>query len=218
VPYALGAVVDRIAAEGGTPLAVARNSQVLGVVHLKDTVKEGMRERFEHLRAMGIRTVMVTGDNPRTAAKIAQEAGVDEFLAEATPEAKLELIRRHQADGRLVAMTGDGTNDAPALAQADVGIAIGTGTDVAVEAADVALMRGDLAGVAHAIALSRRTMRTMRQNLFWAFAYNIVMVPVAVAGLLDPAWAAAAMALSSVTVVLNALRLRGYRGMPTPAP
>jgi K+-transporting ATPase ATPase B chain len=137
VPDALAAEVDRIAAEGGTPLAVARNSQVLGVVHLKDTVKEGMRERFEHLRAMGIRTVMVTGDNPRTAAKIAQEAGVDEFLAEATPEAKLELIRRHQADGRLVAMTGDGTNDAPALAQADVGVAMNTGTQAAREAGNM---------------------------------------------------------------------------------
>jgi K+-transporting ATPase ATPase B chain len=136
-PPALDGVVDRIAREGGTPLAVARNSQVLGVIHLKDTVKEGMGQRFDQLRAMGIRTVMVTGDNPLTAAKIAEEAGVDDFLAEATPERKMELIRHEQADGRLVAMTGDGTNDAPALAQADVGVAMNTGTQAAREAGNM---------------------------------------------------------------------------------
>jgi potassium-transporting ATPase ATP-binding subunit len=136
-PAELDGVVDRIAREGGTPLAVARNSQVLGVVYLKDTVKEGMRARFDRLRAMGIRTVMVTGDNKLTAAKIADEAGVDDFLAEATPERKLELIRHEQAEGRLVAMTGDGTNDAPALAQADVGVAMNTGTQAAREAGNM---------------------------------------------------------------------------------
>jgi K+-transporting ATPase ATPase B chain len=136
-PPELASVTDRIAREGGTPLAVAKDSQILGVVYLKDTVKEGMRERFDHLRAMGIRTVMVTGDNPLTAAKIAQEAGVDDFLAQATPERKLELIKEHQADGRMVAMTGDGTNDAPALAQADVGVAMNTGTQAAREAGNM---------------------------------------------------------------------------------
>ena len=136
-PAELGGVVDRIAREGGTPLAVARDSQVLGVIYLKDTVKEGMRHRFEQLRAMGIRTVMVTGDNRLTAATIAEEAGVDDFLAEATPERKMELIRAEQADGRLVAMTGDGTNDAPALAQADVGVAMNTGTQAAREAGNM---------------------------------------------------------------------------------
>jgi len=136
-PPELQSVTDRIAREGGTPLAVARDSQVLGVVYLKDTIKQGMRERFDHLRAMGIRTVMVTGDNPLTAAKIAQEAGVDDFLAQATPERKLELIKEHQADGRMVAMTGDGTNDAPALAQADVGVAMNTGTQAAREAGNM---------------------------------------------------------------------------------
>jgi K+-transporting ATPase ATPase B chain len=136
-PPELRAELDRVAREGGTPLAVARDSQVLGVVYLKDVVKEGMRERFEQLRAMGIRTVMVTGDNPLTAAKIAEESGVDDFLAEATPEAKLALIRDHQAGGRLVAMTGDGTNDAPALAQADVGVAMNTGTQAAREAGNM---------------------------------------------------------------------------------
>ena len=137
VPAELEGAVDRIAREGGTPLAVARDKQVLGVIYLKDTVKEGMRERFDRLRAMGIRTVMVTGDNKLTAAKIAEEAGVDDFLAEATPERKLELIRHEQAEGRLVAMTGDGTNDAPALAQADVGVAMNTGTQAAREAGNM---------------------------------------------------------------------------------
>jgi K+-transporting ATPase ATPase B chain len=136
-PAELQAELDRIGREGGTPLAVARDSQILGVIYLKDTIKQGMRERFDHLRAMGIRTVMVTGDNRLTAAKIAEEAGVDDFLAEATPEAKLALIREHQADGRMVAMTGDGTNDAPALAQADVGVAMNTGTQAAREAGNM---------------------------------------------------------------------------------
>jgi len=136
-PPELQGVTDRIAREGGTPLAVAKDSQILGVVYLKDTIKEGMRERFDHLRAMGIRTVMVTGDNPLTAAKIAAEAGVDDFLAQATPERKLELIREQQASGRMVAMTGDGTNDAPALAQADVGVAMNTGTQAAREAGNM---------------------------------------------------------------------------------
>jgi K+-transporting ATPase ATPase B chain len=136
-PPELQAQLDRIGREGGTPLAVARDSQVLGVVYLKDTIKEGMRERFDQLRAMGIRTVMVTGDNRLTAAKIAEESGVDDFLAEATPEAKLALIKEQQASGRLVAMTGDGTNDAPALAQADVGVAMNTGTQAAREAGNM---------------------------------------------------------------------------------
>lgn len=136
-PAELRAAMERIARDGGTPLAVARDNQALGVIHLQDVVKEGMRERFDHLRAMGIRTVMVTGDNPLTAAKIAQEAGVDDFLAEATPEAKLALIKQHQEGGRMVAMTGDGTNDAPALAQADVGVAMNTGTQAAREAGNM---------------------------------------------------------------------------------
>ena len=136
-PPELQAQLDRIGREGGTPLAVARDNQILGVVYLKDTIKEGMRERFDQLRAMGIRTVMVTGDNRLTAAKIAEESGVDDFLAEATPEAKLALIKEQQAGGRLVAMTGDGTNDAPALAQADVGVAMNTGTQAAREAGNM---------------------------------------------------------------------------------
>ena len=136
-PAELQPVLDRIGREGGTPLAVARDSQVMGVIYLKDTIKEGMRERFDHLRAMGIRTIMITGDNRLTAAKIAEESGVDDFLAEATPEAKLALIKEQQASGRMVAMTGDGTNDAPALAQADVGVAMNTGTQAAREAGNM---------------------------------------------------------------------------------
>ncbi|HEV7563845.1 MAG TPA: HAD-IC family P-type ATPase, partial [Solirubrobacterales bacterium] len=136
-PPELAAITDRVAQEGGTPLAVARDSQILGVVYLKDTIKEGMKARFDQLRAMGIKTVMVTGDNRLTAAKIAEESGVDDFLAEATPERKLELIKEQQADGRLIAMTGDGTNDAPALAQADVGVAMNTGTQAAREAGNM---------------------------------------------------------------------------------
>ena len=136
-PAELQHELDRIGREGGTPLAVARDSQVMGVIYLKDTIKEGMRERFDHLRAMGIRTIMITGDNRLTAAKIAEESGVDDFLAEATPEAKLELIKEQQAQGRMVAMTGDGTNDAPALAQADVGVAMNTGTQAAREAGNM---------------------------------------------------------------------------------
>jgi K+-transporting ATPase ATPase B chain len=136
-PAELQPALDRIGREGGTPLAVARDSQVLGVIYLKDTVKEGMRQRFDQLRAMGIRTIMITGDNRLTAAKIAEESGVDDFLAEATPEAKLALIKEQQASGRLVAMTGDGTNDAPALAQADVGVAMNTGTQAAREAGNM---------------------------------------------------------------------------------
>jgi K+-transporting ATPase ATPase B chain len=136
-PAELQPVLDRIGREGGTPLAVARDSQVMGVIYLKDTIKQGMRERFDHLRAMGIRTIMITGDNRLTAAKIAEESGVDDFLAEATPEKKLELIKEQQAQGRMVAMTGDGTNDAPALAQADVGVTMNTGTQAAREAGNM---------------------------------------------------------------------------------
>jgi Cu+-exporting ATPase len=167
---------------------------------------------------MGLDVVLLTGDNERTAHAVARTAGVDRVVAGVLPDGKVAEIRRLQAEGRVVAMVGDGVNDAPALAQANVGMAMGTGTDIAAKAADLVLMRGDLHGVVQAIALSRRTMRTMKQNLFWAFAYNVVCVPVA-AGVLYPAFgvllspilASGAMAMSSVSVVMNSLRLRRFR-------
>jgi K+-transporting ATPase ATPase B chain len=206
-PQNVKETVTRLATQGATPLVVADNNKVLGVINLKDIVKGGIKSRFEQLRTMGIRTVMITGDNPLTAAAIAAEAGVDDFMAEARPEDKLSRIRTEQANGHLLGMIGDGTNDAPALAQADVGIAIGTGTDIAMASAPIVLISGDLRGVVRAINLSRNTLNTIKQNLFWAFFYNVVLIPVAAFGLLIPMLAAGAMAFSSVFVVSNSLRL-----------
>ncbi|MEJ2151929.1 MAG: HAD-IC family P-type ATPase, partial [Gemmatimonadota bacterium] len=207
-----------LAGEGKTPVFVAVDGQVRGVIAIADTIQEGSREAVASLHEQGLEVVMVTGDNPRTAVAIGSQVGIDRVVSEVLPDEKAARVRELQAEGKTVAMVGDGINDAPALAQADVGIAIGTGTDVAIEASDVTLIGADLRGVVRAIALSRRTMRTIRQNLFWAFFYNVIGIPIAAGALypftgvlLEPWVAGAAMAFSSVSVVSNSLRLRSAR-------
>lgn len=193
---------------GKTVLLIAVDGAYAGMIAVSDTVKDTSKAAVARLKELGLHVVMITGDNARTAKAIAAEVGIDEVLAEVLPEGKAAEVKKLQESGRKVAMVGDGINDAPALAIADVGIAIGTGTDVAMEAADVTLMRGDLQGVPDAILMSKRTMGNIKQNLFWALAYNTIGIPVAAAGFLAPWLAGAAMALSSVSVVLNALRLQ----------
>ncbi|MEW6509884.1 MAG: heavy metal translocating P-type ATPase [Bacteroidota bacterium] len=204
--------VERFAAEGKTSVVVAIGGSAAGVVAIADTVKPSSPAAIRKLKAMGITTVMLTGDNERAAHFIAAQAGVDRVIAGVLPDEKAGHIRALQQEGDVVAMAGDGINDAPALAQADVGIAMGTGTDIAMEAAGVTVMNGDLSGVVQAITLSSRTLRTIRQNLFWAFLYNVIGIPLAALGMLNPTIAAAAMAFSSVSVVSNSLRLRRFRG------
>ena len=209
---------ERLASEGKTAIYVGVDGHIAGAIAVADPIRATSRDAIKRMRALGLEVVMLTGDNELTARTIAHEAGIDRVVAGVLPAGKVAEIRRLQEEGKVVAMVGDGINDAPALAQADVGMAMGTGTDIAAEAADVVLMRGDLRSATQAIQLSRRTMRTMKQNLFWAFIYNVIGIPIAAGALfpafgllLSPILASAAMAFSSVSVVMNSLRLRSAR-------
>ena len=235
---------DRLAGEGKTPMYAALDGKIAGIVAVADVVKPSSKAAIESLHKMGIEVAMITGDNKKTAAAIARQVGIDRALSEVLPQDKSNEVKKLQESGepvrgekrqlfsgatnrrrRFVAMVGDGINDAPALAQADIGIAIGSGTDVAMESADIVLMRSDLMDVPTAINLSKRTIRTIKQNLFWAFGYNVLGIPIA-AGvlylfggpLLNPIFAAAAMSMSSVSVLTNALRLKRFRAVEASAP
>jgi Cu+-exporting ATPase len=225
-----------LAEQGKTPMVVLRGADLIAVLAVADTVRAESAEAVTQLQALGIDVVMLTGDGEATARAIAEQLGIDQVIAEVMPSQKAEQVKLLQAERKRVAMVGDGVNDAPALAAADVGIAIGTGTDVALETADIALMHADVRGVATSIALSKATMRVIRQNLVWAFGYNVVLIPVAAGGLylvfgqggapeslrwalgdsgfLNPMLAAVAMAMSSVSVVSNSLRLRRWGRRP----
>lgn len=209
---------DRLADEGKTPMYLSVDGELAGIIAVADTLKENSMKAVKELRRRGVEVIMITGDNKRTAKAIAKQVGIDSVLSEVLPEDKAEEVKKLQEAGKKVAMVGDGINDSPALAQADVGIAVGSGTDVAIESADIVLMRNDLTAVLTAIDLSHATLRNIKQNLFWAFAYNLVGIPVAMGllyifggPLMSPMFAAVAMSFSSVSVLLNALRLRRFK-------
>ena len=203
-------LLENVESDGKTAMILADKKTVKGIIAVADTLKEGSKQAIKAITDIGIEVWMLTGDNRRTADAIAKKVGINHVLAEVLPENKAEEVTKFKKSGKVVAMVGDGINDAPALASADVGIAIGTGTDVAMEAADITLMSGDLRGIVTAIKLSKATMRNIKQNLFWAFGYNMAGIPLAAIGMLNPAISGAAMAFSSVTVVTNALRLRRF--------
>jgi len=211
LPESLAASMRDAEAEGKTAVAAAWDGRARGVLVVADAVKPSSAAAVRQLRALGLVPIMLTGDNEATARTIARQVGIDEVIAEVLPQDKVDTVKRLQAEGRVVAMVGDGVNDAAALAQADLGLSMGTGTDVAIEASDLTLVRGDLRAVPDAIRLSRKTLATIKGNLFWAFAYNVAALPIAAAGLLNPMLAGAAMAFSSVFVVSNSLRLRQFK-------
>ena len=203
-------LIERFANEGKTPVLILVEGQLSGIISIVDQIKPTSQQAIEELHALGLEVIMITGDTEGTANAIASQTGVDRVIARVLPQDKAMHVKSLQAEGKVVAMVGDGINDAPALAQANVGIAMGTGTDVAMEAADLTLMKGDLKSIALAIRLSSGTLRTIKQNFFWAFVYNVIGIPLAAFGVLNPMVAAAAMAFSSVSVVSNSLRLRKF--------
>ena len=213
LPPNLATALSSAQEQGRTAITAAWDGQARAVLVVSDTVKPSSPAAIRALRALGLRPVLLTGDNAQTAAAVASEVGIDDVIAEVLPADKADVVRSLQADGYVVAMVGDGVNDAPALAQADLGLAIGTGTDVAIEASDLTLVSGDLQAAADAIRLSRRTLATIKGNLFWAFAYNVAAIPLAMTGLLNPIIAGAAMAFSSIFVVSNSLRLRRFHSL-----
>ena len=216
---AVQAQVAQLSSQGNTVMYVASQGELIGLIAVSDPVKTSSPQAIQALQKMGLEVVMLTGDNEQTAQAIAKQAGITQVISQVLPDQKSQVIQELQAQGKKVAMVGDGINDAPALAQANVGIAIGTGTDIAIESADIVLMRGDLNGVVSALRLSKATMRNIKENLFWAFAYNVLGIPVAMGvlhlfggPLLNPMLAGAAMSFSSVSVLLNALRLKRFKG------
>ena len=209
---------DRLADEGKTPMYLSVDGELAGIIAVADTLKENSVKAVKELKKRGVEVAMITGDNKRTAKAIGKQVGIDRVLSEVLPEDKAEEVKKLQSEGKKVAMVGDGINDAPALAQSDIGIAVGSGTDVAIESADIVLMRNDIMAVLTAIDLSRSTLRNIKQNLFWAFAYNVVGIPIAMGllyifggPLMSPMFAAVAMTFSSISVLTNALRLRRFK-------